>query len=184
VKNQGLAPLSFLDFIYQQLEISYPRFYKMDNQSKLGFLAAEILLREIPADRLNPEDVGVILTNANASLDTDMKYYKTTKEIPSPALFVYTLPNIMIGEICIRHHFKGENAFFVSRNFDPDFLTQYVDNLINNNILQSCICGWVDLLHETYRAVLFLVEKAPNNHLNNLLFEKEIIEKIYHLGNG
>lgn len=183
-KNPGKDALSFLEFIYRELGTSYPKFYKMDNLSKLGFLATELLIGAMQFTVAQQENMGVILSNANASLDTDYKYYHSTKEYPSPALFVYTLPNIMIGEICIRHHFKGENAFFVSKTFDPGFLYQYVDNLINNNILQSCICGWVDLLHDEYKAVLFLVEKAQNNQENNLLFDKENLEKIYYLDHG
>ncbi len=98
-----------------------------------------------------------MLSNANSSLDTDARYFATINDIPSPALFVYTLPNIMIGEICIRHGFKGENAFFVFERFDPDFLEQYVSSLLNTGAATACICGWVDVLEESYRAELFLV---------------------------
>ena len=97
----------------------------MDSLSKLGWLAAEILLK----DSFNKEALsvrkmsGLVFANANSSLDTDIKYYETAKDIASPALFVYTLPNIVIGEICIRHNFKGENAFFISEQFDAGFYT-------------------------------------------------------------
>src|SRR3712207_7060242 len=32
---------------------------------------------------------------------------------PSPSVFVYTLPNIVTGEIAIRNHYHGETHFFV-----------------------------------------------------------------------
>jgi hypothetical protein len=66
----------------------------------------------------------------------------------------------MIGEICIRHHFKGENAFFVFESFNAAFLAQYVHGLMKNGSARACICGWVDLLGEEYKAALFLVEEA------------------------
>lgn len=155
----------------------------MDNLSKLGWLAAEILLMDSPTrTNYNPEDVGVVLANANSSLDTDLKYFESTKTFASPSLFVYTLPNIVMGEICIRHHFKGENAFFVQEKFDAGFIEQYVNNLVNNNILQACICGWVDVLMEDYKAVLFLVERKGNQQSNS--FTKETVEKIYQIQNG
>jgi hypothetical protein len=156
----------------------------MDNLSKLGFLASEILLKGSDFHDKNPEQTGIILMNSNSSLDTDLKYFQSTKEIPSPALFVYTLPNIVIGEICIRNGFKGENAFFVSQEFDPSFLTQYVNNLINNNILQSCICGWTDLLKDEYEAFLILVTNDANNDPDSLLFDKENVGKLYRLDHG
>jgi len=169
----------FLLAAYQSLDTKYPKFYKMDNLSKLGWLAAEQLLTGFSADKYAKEDIGVVLSNASASLDTDIKYYETAKDIASPALFVYTLPNIVTGEICIRHGFKGENAFFITEQFDSAFTEQYVNNLINNNILQACICGWVELLGDQYKAVLYLVEKQPE--ANSIPFTTENITNIYQL---
>jgi hypothetical protein len=182
-ENKEAVLADFLVSAYHHFEIKYPKFYKMDNLSKLGWLATEILLKDsFHETEYQPADIGVVLTNASSSLDTDIKYYETTKSIASPALFVYTLPNIVIGEICIRHHFKGENAFFIFDEFDAGFIEQYVSNLLNNNILQSCICGWVELLDDQYKSVLFLVEK--NKPGQNNLFTKEHINKIYQLENG
>ena len=182
-ENKKAAVSDFLLAVYRLLEVQYPKFHKMDNLSKLGWLTAEILLK----DNFNPGkykagDIGVVLANTSSSLDTDIKYYETAKDIASPALFVYTLPNIVIGEICIRHHFKGENAFFICEQFDGEFIEQYVSNLINNNILQACICGWVELLNDAYKAVLFLVEKEAS--AGSMLFTNENINKIYQLENG
>jgi hypothetical protein len=177
-ENLNSVSSDFLVAAYKHFEIKYPKFYKMDNLSKLGWLATEILLKDsFAADRYKPEDVAVVFSNANASLDTDIKYIETTKEMASPALFVYTLPNIVIGEICIRHQFKGENAFFISPTFDAEFLAQYVGNLINNNILQACICGWVEYVQDEYKAVLFLVEKEKTG--DGIPFTIENINKTY-----
>lgn len=173
----------FLIAAYHYFQFQYPKFYKMDNLSKLGWLATELLLKNsFPAGKYQPEAIGVVLANASSSLDTDIKYYETAKDIASPALFVYTLPNIVIGEICIRHNFKGENAFFIFEEFDAGFIEKYVSNLINNNILQACICGWVELLDDQYKSVLFLVEKEKGSR--NILFTKENINKIYQFKNG
>lgn len=179
-KNDDQRFTDFLQSAYQHVGFRYPKFYKMDNLSKLGWLATEVLLQDdFEAGKYTPESIGVVLANASSCLDTDRKYYDSTKDIASPALFVYTLPNIVIGEICIRHNFKGENAFFIFERFDADFMQQYVSNMINNDILQSCICGWVDVLGDEYKAVLFLVEKK-----GPVSFTVENINKIYELENG
>lgn len=181
-ENKEADLIGFLLSAYNHFDIKYPKYYKMDNLSKLGWLAAEVLLKDsLEAAKYQPEEIGVVLANASSSLDTDIKYYETAKDIASPALFVYTLPNIVIGEICIRHNFKGENAFFISDRFDAEFIEQYVSNLINNNILQACICGWVELLDDQYKTVLFLVEKSGHPQLH---FTKENINKTYQLENG
>lgn len=155
----------------------------MDSLSKLGFLASEILLKEqFDKTKYEPYQTGVFLMNASASLDTDVKYYKTVSEIPSPALFVYTLPNIVIGEICIRNHFKGENAFFVFKQFDATFMAQYVNNMFDNDVVEACLCGWVELLEENYEAMLLFVEKR--NGRDAMAFAVENINKIYGVENG
>lgn len=173
----------FLLSVFNYFDLNYPKFYKMDNLSKLGWLASEMLLKDnFIAVQYYPDEIGLVLANANSSLDTDLKYFGTLKDIPSPSLFVYTLPNIVIGEICIRNNFKGENAFFVFHEFDGDFMERYVTNLINNNILQACIFGWVDLLKEDYKAVLFLVEKEKGEQ--SCLFTRDNINKIFNAIDG
>jgi len=176
-EDRGADVPSFLLSAYQFLEVTYPKFYKMDNLSKLAWLAAEVLLKGTDIKSYKPEEVGLILTNANASLDSDLKYMESVSDIPSPALFVYTLPNIMTGEICIRNNFKGEDAFFIFEKFDAAFIETYVNNLLNNGILEACICGWVDVLGDDYKAVLFLVEKKEK--ANSVQFSKKNLNSIF-----
>ncbi len=181
-ENREAGLVDFFTAAYRHFEPAYPKFYKMDNLSRLGWIAAEVLLKDhLKPGEYRPEDVAIVLSNANASLDTDIRYYESTRTIASPALFVYTLPNIVIGEISIRHHLKGENAFFISDKFDAGFIEQYVSGLLNNNILQACICGWVEILDDQYKSVLFLIEKDKPAGRE---FTKENLNKIYELENG
>ncbi len=92
------------------------------------------------------------------------------------------MPNIVIGEICIRNNFKGENAFFVQENFDPAFMQFYVSNLMDKHKLELSICGWVDVLAEEYKAVLYLVGKEKQDKA--LPFTINNINNIYELANG
>ena len=168
----------FLLSIYHHFQVNYPKFYKMDNLSKLGWLTAEVLLKDsFQHDNYKPEDTGVILANANSSLDDDIKYFASINDVASPSLFVYTLPNIVIGEICIRNHFKGEQAFYIQPEFDSDFIAQQVNYLLDKDILQTSICGWVDVLEQEYKAVLFLVEKKKNE--DSVLFSAENMNNIF-----
>ncbi len=179
-ENEASDVSAFLLAIYQHLELKYPKFYKMDNLSKLGWLASEVLFKPHFQERKNlyqPEDVGLLFINANSSLDTDLNYYESTQTIASPALFVYTLPNIVMGEICIKNGFKGENAFFVADSFDSDFIHKIVDNLLINNHLQACICGWVELIRNEYKAFLMLVEKEKIGEA--IVFNEQNIEKLW-----
>jgi hypothetical protein len=179
---------TFLTSTYHHFHFQYPKFYKMDLISKLGWLAGELLLKEgFDPGNYRPEEIAIVLSNANASLDTDYKYFATVKDIPSPSIFVYTLPNIMIGEICIRHKFKGENAFFISEAFDADFIEQYVRGLMSDDNTRACICGWVDVLGEEYTAALFLIEKETVTTFSKAAvttFSAENMDRIFHLQNA
>ena len=166
-ESQPLPVVEFLSGVYNFISPDYPKFYKMDNLSKLGWLATEILLDtnfDKSTDRVSK--TAVVLSNSNASLDTDLRYFQTVSSYPSPSLFVYTLPNIVIGEICIRHKFQGENAFFVFEGFQPDFIRNYVNGLLGTGAADLCICGWVEFLANEYKAVLFLVENGSGTEFN------------------
>ena len=168
---------AFLLDAYQHFQLNYSKFYKMDNLSKLGWLASEVLLKGFKKERYQPEEIGLILANTNSSLDDDLKYWESAKEIASPSLFVYTLPNIVIGEICIRNQFKGEHTFYIQEKFNADFIAKQVNFPLDNDILKACICGWVDVLEEEYKAVLYLVEKEAGG--SAIEFSAENMNKIF-----
>ncbi|SDC88013.1 hypothetical protein [Niabella drilacis] len=169
---------AFLQAAYEHLGIDYPRFYKMDLLSKAGTVAVDMLLRvHLGAWAYRPEETGMVLSNRNASIDADVQYLEASKAYPSPALFVYTLPNIVIGEISIRYKFKGENAFFISETFDADWIHWYVTDLVQRGLLKACICGWIDVMNEQPDGCLFLVEQAPA--ATGQLFTAENLWDIY-----
>lgn len=167
----------FLRNGYDRLAGQYPKFHKMDNLCKLGWLAAEVLLRAAPAVDHLPEQVSLVLSNRSASLDTDVRYYNSVKDIPSPALFVYTLPNIVIGEICIRHGFKGEHAFFTSDRFDAAQVVSYTQLLLDTGAATACICGWIEVMDQQYEAVLYMVERKEEGEA--LPFTVEDVKQLY-----
>jgi hypothetical protein len=148
----------FLSEAYSKLVIAYPRFYKMDRLSQLGFLASEVLLRALP-NKLDASSA-VVLSNANSSLDTDLRYWESVKVQPSPSLFVCTLPNIVIGEICIRHGIKGENIFFVSPTFDPSWISGYVDMILTKGNTSRCLAGWVEVIGQHADVFLYLTDNT------------------------
>jgi hypothetical protein len=151
----------FLKASWKNLKVKYPKFYKMDEVSKLGVLAAEILLADEPHKTFNQEETGVVLSNARSTFITDTEHWNSVKDdnnfFPGPAVFVYTLPNIMIGEICIRHKLKGENAFFITEKYDEKIILQHIELLMARNKIKAAIGGWVDHSPDDYLAEMFWV---------------------------
>jgi hypothetical protein len=169
---------------FKSLEQAYLKFYKMDNLSKLGFLCAEYLLKHSSiAEKYAPEDVGIILSNAASCIDTDIEHQKTIADcnnyFPSPSVFVYTLPNIVIGEISIKHKIQGENTFFIFEQFQPDFLANYVQGLFMDGRLKACLTGWVDLSPgaSNFNAVFYLAEMSGKEGTQP--FNSETLKNLY-----
>jgi len=149
----------FSDFAkeaYKSLHLNYPKFHKMDHLSKLAFLAAETLLQED-----DHSSTAIVFANRSSSLDTDFKYQESINSqenyFPSPAVFVYTLPNICVGEISIKHHMQTENAFFVLDEFDEDFLNDYSRQILESGKAEKVLCGWTELYQESYKAFVYLL---------------------------
>ena len=151
---------SFARVLYKNKEYNYPKFHKMSHMCKLGFLGVEFLLEGKDISFLDKSRVAVVLACKSSSLQADVEYSKSMSDIPSPALFVYTLPNIVTGEICIRHGLKGEELMLVQEEFDYGFLMNYVEVLFNEKKTDLCITGYVDFDEESnYWANLYLIEK-------------------------
>ena len=129
------------------------KFYKMDDLCKLGYVAVAWLLDGI---EFGEEECGMVLSGKYGCLDTDMKHQqiidKEGDAASSPAVFVYTLPNVVAGEISIRHHIKGENAWFWSDDRTMSDLKHYASLMAGASDLRYCIIGHLDFLNGEYFA--------------------------------
>lgn len=156
--EENLDLKTFLKKMYKKMKISYPKFFKMDSLSKLAFLSAEVVLKE---SNLKSSNIGIVLSNHASSLDTDRKHQESINDplnyFPSPAVFVYTLPNIGIGEISIRHQLKSENAFFIFEEYNAAFHHIYESSLIKSKKSDSVLAGWVNIDGANNEAFLYLV---------------------------
>ncbi|GAA4371153.1 hypothetical protein GCM10023185_46340 [Hymenobacter saemangeumensis] len=185
VDGQEVFALAEADFnafatkAFAAINPAYPKFYKMDGLAKLGLLAAEYLLAGIaPVSAADPYRVGAVVSNASSSTDTDLRYAALAQQqLASPALFVYTLPNIVIGEMCIRHGFKGENNFFVSASYNIDVQTAYTAGLFQAQLLDYCLVGWLEFLQQQYHGFLCLIGHSAEPHLP--LYSTEKVSSLF-----
>ena len=157
---------ALLTELYRTYVGDYPKFYKMDGLSKLGFLASELLMK-YEQDELPTEDEqrAVILFNHSASIDTDQHYLASILPgdyYPSPSLFVYTLPNIVTGEIAIRHHLHGETSFYSLASRNEQLMTQIQQAALSDQATTSMITGWIDYEDEAhFCADMYILKTNP-----------------------
>ncbi|MCB0456234.1 MAG: 3-oxoacyl-ACP synthase [Flavobacteriaceae bacterium] len=151
----------FIKHAYKAIDIKYPKFFKMDNLSKLAFVAAEVLLGKEPTNE--NKNIAIVFSNKASSLDTDRMHQETINSpeyyYPSPAIFVYTLPNICMGEISIKHKLLTENSFFIFNHFNAYYLHAYTNSLLQNKKTEKVLCGWINYDGEDYEAFVYLVSQ-------------------------
>ena len=146
----------FAKAAYRHLGLDYPKFFKMDKLSKLAFLAGSQLLQE-------GTNTALVFANRSSSMDTDLIYQESIKDAsrayPSPSVFVYTLPNICLGELSIKYKLYSENSFFVFENFPVAFFPAYAGVLLESGKAEEVLCGWMEMLGEDYHALVYTVGK-------------------------
>lgn len=163
---------SLLTAIYKKYVGDYPKYYKMDQLSRLGFVASELLLKAEQAEHTESQepsyshsDRAVVLFNHSSSVDADVKYMETITDrdnyFPSPSIFVYTLPNIVTGEIAIRNQYHGETSFYILSQKDESQMDDILQASFVDSQTQSILTGWLNYDDEAhFEADLYIVERS------------------------
>lgn len=164
--------------IFRLLQYNYMKFFKMDLLCKWAWLGAETLLTDKEGtlyEGIDRNKIAVVLMTSHGCIDVDKKYLDGMQNIASPALFVYTLPNIMLGEISIRHGFKGEQLCLADESFNPEELFFWVNDLLTNRGMEACLCGWADAYDNHKDICLFWVTKQEGT----MNFTKDNLQELY-----
>ncbi len=184
VYNGKSSEETFLKGLYQHLEMNYSKFYKMDNLSKLGVLGIEIL-KNNHKELYEMEDdaIALVFQSEKGCLESDLEHQaKVDSKSPSPAVFVYTLANIVIGEISIRNKWFGESIFFIEKEEEKNgiketelsTLINYSKSLILTGKSKVCIVGVLESYKNEHSLNLALVLPEANNkiELNEIKLKK------------
>ena len=159
-----ITPPSDLTEIYKQQIGNYPKFYKMDKLSQLGFIASELLLKQESPRKEQCADRAVVLFNHSSSVWVDREYAKSIAVgddyFPSPSLFVYTLPDIVCGEIAVRNGYHAETSFYILPHKDENMMHQVLASTFLDETIQSILTGWIDYEDEQhFEAELKLIKR-------------------------
>ncbi len=151
-EQEGKEHHSLLTSLYKQMIGNYPKFYKMDGLSRLGFVASEILLNAEKGE--TDKERAIIFFNHSSSIASDRNYKESINDkdnyFPSPSIFVYTLPNIVTGEIAIRNHFQGETSFFILPDKDERLMEEILQASCRDDQSKSFLTGWIDYEDERH----------------------------------
>lgn len=145
---------ALLTHLYKTRIQNYPKFYKMDALAQLGFVATE-LLQQKERETKDVRDLGdraIIFFNQSSSVHADKVFLSSISDpenfFPSPAAFVYTLPNIVNGEIAIRNGYHGETAFYLLPYKDDELMHMITQATMLDKYNKSIITGWLEYVAE------------------------------------
>lgn len=163
-EQEGKEHHSLLTTLYKQMIGNYPKFYKMDGLSRLGFVASEILLNAEKGE--TDKERAIIFFNHSSSIASDRNYKESISDknnyFPSPSIFVYTLPNIVTGEIAIRNHFHGETSFFILPDKDERLMEEILQASCRDDQSKSFLTGWIDYEDERHFEADLKIKKMRN----------------------
>lgn len=159
---------SLLTALYKQIIGNYPKYYKMDGLCRLGFVASELLLKAERDEGSFTEDTNktraIVFFNRSSSIASDKKYLASIVEkdnyFPSPSVFVYTLPNIVTGEIAIRNGYHGETSFYILPRKNELLMQDIIETTFMDEQTTSVLTGWLDYEDsEHFEADLYIAYK-------------------------
>lgn len=141
--------------LYKKYVGNYPKFYKMDIQSRLGLIATELLLsaeenlQDSGKKRFEDcSDRAIMLVGHSGCRVADESYLQSICNdddyYPSPERFVYTLPNIVTGEIAIRNHYHGETGFYLLNDKNEKIIHNIILSALKDSSTKSVVGGWIE----------------------------------------
>ncbi len=128
-----------------------PRFGRMDPLCKLGLAAVELMGVEFS----EKETTGVCLGTPDGSWSVDEAFWKE----PSPALFTYTLPSTLVGEICIRYGLKGPNLCLMLSRADSVSLLEETAEWLRQGEASAAVCVFANAVKGSEFAFALYLEK-------------------------
>ena len=166
--DKEITQNGLLTALYKQIIGNYPKYYKMDGLCRLGFVASELLLKAERDEGSFTEDINktraIVFFNRSSSIASDKKYLASIAEkdnyFPSPSVFVYTLPNIVTGEIAIRNGYHGETSFYILPHKNELLMQDIIETTFMDEQTTSVLTGWLDYEDsEHFEADLYIAYK-------------------------
>ncbi len=138
---------ALLTEIYRKCLPEDPKFHKMDLYSRLAYVGTSLALKDIPGD-CDPCRTAMLLFTENGSVLADRRHLSAFRGdegfYPSPAVFVNTIPNAVLGEIAVQYGIKGETDLVMLPRRDGDMMRTLTDVTLGAVRPDAAVCGWAD----------------------------------------
>lgn len=146
-----------------------PAFTQMDAFCKLGYVAAELVMRGAEFDSEVPKhNMMVHIHSRSACADRDVDYQALIdagEDAYDDKVFsLFTAPTAICSVLSQRHHIYEESSLMVSEGFNPRQMYQLIyDCFCSSPIPQYALLGFVEQLRPYSSAFMCLLQREPDD---------------------
>ena len=149
--------------LYRKDIFSYPfkNFGRLDNVSKMVCYAVALALKdaEEPYSSENKKNMGVIGTNTDGSLGSDIDYFKdylgSGRKLSRGNLFIYTLPTSPLAEAAIHFGLQGPLLYMTAEKAKLSLVVRTAEDMLLLEETQSVLAG----INNNDEAMYFVFKK-------------------------
>lgn len=125
------------------IDQAYKPFGRMDDFSKQGFAAISFALNDAGIKKgTAKKTINMVASTATGCLETDIRYWKTLADnVPSPAVFAYTLDSCFLSEISIYFGLTGESFVINEENTNGLTGLYFAIEMIHSGESDTVLCG-------------------------------------------
>ena len=175
---RGATLTERLDFIYENQIKSYPKYYRMDGMAKLVFILGELMCqRSNICEETEGSEIAFVMLNASGSYPSDSIHGDLIRkgfDRSSPANFVYTLPNVGMGEVCIKQKITGEGMFLIEEKFSATRIWDLANLFLTQRKCKAILIGWAEPTQNDGNCIFLMTER--DSGLNRLNTEQNILK--------
>ena len=149
--------------LYRKDIFSYPfkNFGRLDNVSKMVCYAVALALKdaEEPYFSDSKKDMGIVGTNADGSLESDVDYFKdyivSGRKLSRGNLFIYTLPTSPLAEAAIHFGLQGPLLYMTAEKAKLSLVVRTAEDMLLLEETQSVLAG----INNNDEAMYFVFKK-------------------------
>ena len=144
---------------------TYPfkNFGRLDNVSKMVCYASALALKDAgePYSSDNKKDMGIICTNTDGSLESDIDYFKdylvSGRKLSRGNLFIYTLPTSPLAEAAIHFGLQGPLLYMTQEKAKLPHVVRVAEDMMLLDETRSVMAG----INSKEEAMYFVFKKDP-----------------------
>jgi 3-oxoacyl-[acyl-carrier-protein] synthase II len=156
----------------------FKNFGRLDRISRMTAYAVALALRDAGMEYTpsKKQDVGIIGTNSEGSLETDIEYFKDYIEggrtMSRGNLFIYTLPSSPLGEAAIHFGFTGPLLYTAGKENNIRTILDMAEDILLARETTAMLAGRA----EAEQSVYFVLRAEEDHALCDLTEARTIVE--------